>query len=201
MEQNRLISQELEDMRSQIASLRNKLEEQNIINETHIRNSMKTKATDINRIIARSIIAGAFALPYCTWFIWKLDLSLAFTICTFIMIAASIILTVVQKIRFNDLDFSGSNLIETARKLGMVRKHYSQWHFIAVPVIIFWIGWFIYEIVMTMGVAPYVIWLCSGALVGGIIGGAIGFSMNRKITRKTGELLAQIDEFQKDIRG
>ena len=201
MEQDRILSQELEGMRSQIASLRNRLEEQSIINETHLRNSMRTKAMDINRFIVSGIIAGAFALPYCTWFIWKMELSMAFTICTFIMIAASIVMTVIQKVRFNDIDLSGNDLTEAAKQTSMIRKHYLHWHRIGIPVIVLWLGWFIYEVIRNLGTGPYVIWISSAAIIGGIIGIAIGFSINRKVARKTGELLDQIDELQKEVKG
>ena len=38
-----MISHELEEMRAQISILKDKLEKQNIVNEKHLRNSMKSK--------------------------------------------------------------------------------------------------------------------------------------------------------------
>ena len=43
--ENTFMSNELEEMRSQISILKDKLGKQAIVNETHIRNSMKSKAT------------------------------------------------------------------------------------------------------------------------------------------------------------
>ena len=122
MEQNRLISQELEDMRSQITSLRNKLEEQAIINEAHIRNSMRSKMSDISRTIAGTIIAGAIALPYCIWFFWSQGLSTTFVISTGIMLTLCLGLTILQQVRLRSLDFSKGNLVETAAKLSRIKK-------------------------------------------------------------------------------
>ena len=58
MENNTLLSHELEDMRSQIGILKEKLEKQTIVNEQHIRRSMKSKMSDLTRIVAITIFAG-----------------------------------------------------------------------------------------------------------------------------------------------
>ena len=197
MENNTLISNELEQMRSQIGILKEKLEKQNIVNEQHIRRSMKSKMSSINRTIAGTIIAGSFALPYCTWFFWSQDLSKLFIVATAIMLTVCLGLTILQQVRLKNLDFSGSNLVETAEQLSKVKKHYSEWKWVALPMIIIWLGWLMYEMISKMGTEPYIIGFCCGAAVGAIIGGIIGFRINRKVIRKTGEILEQIEELQK----
>ena len=197
MENNTLISHELEEMRSQIGILKEKLEKQNIVNEQHIRRSMKSKMSSINRTIAGTIIAGSFALPYCTWFFWSQDLSKLFIVATAIMLTVCLGLTILQQVRLKNLDFSDSNLVETAEELSKVKKHYSEWKWVALPMIIIWLGWLMYEMISKMGTEPYIIGFCCGAAVGAIIGGIIGFRINRKVIRKTGEILEQIEELQK----
>ena len=76
MENNTLLSHELEEMRSQISLLKEKLDKQTIVNEEHIRRSMKTKMSDINRIVSITIVLGVFALLYCTYFFYTMDFSL-----------------------------------------------------------------------------------------------------------------------------
>ena len=197
MENNTLISQELEEMRSQISLLKDKLDKQTIINDQHIRKSMKSKMSEINRIILSSIIFGALALPYCTWFFWSQEMSILFVVATAIMLAVCLGLTILQQVRLKNLDFSDSNLVETAEELSKVKKHYSEWKWVALPMIIIWLGWLMYEMISKMGTEPYVIGFCCGAAVGAIIGGIIGFRINRKVIRKTGEILEQIEELQK----
>ena len=58
MENERIYSQELEEMRSQIEILKGKLSKQDIINEKHITRSIKTNMSEIKRTVAASIIAG-----------------------------------------------------------------------------------------------------------------------------------------------
>ena len=64
MENNTLLSNELEQMRAQIGMLKQKLEQQAIVNDMHIRNSMKSKISDLNRTVRATIFAGIFAVVF-----------------------------------------------------------------------------------------------------------------------------------------
>ena len=198
MENNTLISNELEQMRSQINILKDKLEKQNIVNEKHIRNSMKSKMSSINRTLAGTIVAGALTLPYCTWLFWSLEMSILFVVTTAIMLAVCLGLTISKQVILKRLDFSIGNLIEVAQKLEGIKKHYQDWIKIAIPMLLIWFSWFIYEIISNLGVSPMTMGLCTGALIGGLIGGFIGFRINHKVIRKTGEILEQIEELQRE---
>lgn len=198
MENNTLLSHELEDMRSQIGILKEKLEKQTIVNEQHIRRSMKSKMSDLTRIVAITIFAGVFALVYSTWFFWSQSLSPAFIVATAVMLVICIALTILQRVRLKSMDFSQSNLVEAARTLAKIRKHYSDWHWIAIPMLVVWFGWLIYEIISRLGTETYVIGFCCGALTGGLIGGFIGFRINRKMVRKMSEILTEIEDLQQE---
>ena len=199
MENNTLISHELEEMRTQLGTLKEKLEKQTIINESHIRNSMKSKMSDINKTVTGTIIAGVFALCYCTWFFYWQDFSLAFVIATFVMLAVCLGITIAQRVILGKMDFSQGNLVETAEKLSKIKKHYQDWYKIAIPMIIVWFGWMIYEMLSIHGMeSPMAIGFCCGALIGGVIGGIIGMRINRKVARKATEILEQIAELQRD---
>ncbi len=196
--ENTFISHELEEMRSQINILKQQLEKQNIVNENHIRNSMKSKASDINRVVGISIFAGVFALFYCSWVFYKLGLSNIFVISTVVMLTVCVVLTIAQKLTLGKLDFSQGNLVDTAKILGKIKTHYSQWHRMAIPMLVIWFGWLMYEVMAIQGSSPMSIGFCCGAAVGGIVGGIIGFRMNRKVVRKADEILSQIEELQKE---
>ena len=198
MENEKFISQKLEEMRSQIDILKNQLEKQVIVNDTHIRNSMKSKASDINRTVGATIFLGVIALIYCTWFFYSQGLSLLFVIATTIMLATCIILTIAQKAALGKLDFSSDSIVETAKILGKIKTHYSEWHRIAIPMILIWFGWLIYEVISTLGPSPMTIGFCCGAFIGGILGGIMGFRINRKVVRKASEILSQIEELQNE---
>lgn len=198
MENNTIISNELEQMRSQIGILKEKLEKQSIVNELHIRRSMKSKLSDINRTVNWTIAAGTFAIIYCTWYFWYQKLSAAFTIATFIMLAVCLALTVIQKRTLGSLDFAKGNLVETAQKLNKVRSHYKDWYKIAIPMIVLWLGWLTYEMIDTLGISPLTAGFFVGAGTGVIIGGFIGYRINRKVVRKASEILDQIKDLENE---
>ena len=197
--ENTFISHELEEMRSQIGILKDKLEKQNIINEQHIRKSMKSKMSDINRTITMTIFLGIFALVYCTWFFWSQGCSVAFTTATAVMLAVCLALTILQRVGLGRIDLSAGNLVETAEKLSKVRVHYKNWYKISVPMILAWLVWLGFEMWNILGTeTSYAIGFYCGAFVGVIFGGIIGMRINRKIIRNATEILEQIKELQKE---
>lgn len=198
MENNTLLSHELEQMRSQIGMLKQKLEQQAIVNDTHIRNSMKSKISDLNRTVLGTIFAGIFAVIFAPMTFYIQGCSLLFVIGTAVMLAVCLGLTIAQKINLSRMtDLSHSNLVETAEKLNKTRTHYKEWYRIAIPMILVWVGWMIYEMVNTIGIeSPTAIGFYCGAGVGLLIGGIIGSRINRKVVRQANEILAQIEELQ-----
>ena len=200
MENNTLISHELEEMKTQLGMLKDKLEKQTIINKTHIRNSMKSKMSDINKTVTGSIIACVFALGYCTWFFYWQNCSLAFVIATFVMLAVCLGLTIVQRITLGRMDFSKGNLVETTEKLSKIKTHYMDWYKIAIPMIIVWVGWMMYEMLKIHGIeSTMAVSFCIGALAGVILGGIAGMRINRKVVSKAAEILDQISELQQGV--
>lgn len=198
MENNTLLSHELEQMRSQIGMLKQKLEQQTIVNDRHIRNSMKSKISDLNQTVRGTIFAGIFAVVFAPMTFYINGCSLAFIIATAVMLAVCLGLTIVQKINLGRMtDLSQGNLVETAEKLSKIRTHYKEWYKIAIPMILVWVGWMIYEMVNVLGLdSPTAIGFYCGAGVGLIIGGIIGSRINRKVVRQANEILAQIEELQ-----
>ena len=198
MESNTLLSHELEQMRTQIGMLKQKLEQQAIVNDTHIRNSMKSKISDLNRTIGATIFAGIFAVIFAPMTFFIQGCSLTFIIATAVMLAVCLGLTIVQKMNLGKMmDLSQGNLVETAEKLSKVRTHYKEWYKIAIPMILVWGGWMIYEMVQVLGIeSPTAIGFYCGAGVGLLIGGIIGARINRKVVRQANEILAQIEELQ-----
>lgn len=194
---NTISSQELEQMRAQIAILKNKLDRQTIISDTHIRNSMKAKRSEMTRTVGMTIFIGMFALPYCIWIFAKMGLSILFITATAIMLAVCIALTIKQQLTLKALDFSQGKLLEVAEKLSRVKVHYHEWIKIALPMIIIWFSWLIYEVITHCGTdEPMTIGFCVGAATGGVIGGIVGNRVNRKIVRKSTEILEQIEELK-----
>ena len=194
--ENNIYSQELEEMRSQVAILKHKLDKQAIISDAHIRNSMTSKRSDMTRIIAATIFIGALSMPYCTWIFCKYGFSLYFIIASDIMLAVCIGITIKQRFTLKNLDFTQGNLVDVAEKLNKVKTHYHEWIKIALPMILIWVSWLAYEILTKMEPSPMQMGFLSGSAVGVILGGFFGYRINRKIVRKSTEILKEIQELQ-----
>ena len=196
MENNTLFSHELEEMRMQINLLKEQLDKQTIVNDRHIRHSMRVKATDLSRIIRRTIFGGIFAVLYSPMIFIRMDFSPAFVIVTTVMLAACFASTVYQYRCVKKVDFSQGNLVEIAESVGKLRKHYAQWTKIAAPLIIIpWFGWLMYESYNINGQTGVVFSI--GAAIGVFVGGFIGYNINRKVINKADEILSQLEELQK----
>ena len=192
---NTISSQELEDMRAQIAILKDKLDKQTIVNDTHIRNSMKSKRSEMTRTIGITIFAGVLAIPYCIGVFCYMGLSPVFIAATGLMLAVCVWLTIKQQLTLKGLDFSQGKLREVAEKLNKVKVHYHEWIKIALPMLIIWFSWLMYEVITHCGIEePMTMGFCVGAAIGGVVVGIVGYRTNRKIVRKSTEILEQIDE-------
>ena len=194
--ENKIYSQELEEMRSQVAILKKKLDKQTIISDSHIRNSMTSTRSDMTRIIAATIFVGALSMPYCTWIFYKYGFSLYFIIASDIMLAVCVGLTIKQRCALKNLDFTQGNLVDVAEKLNKVKTHYHEWIKIALPMILIWVSWLAYEILTKMEPSPMQMGFLLGSAAGVIIGGFFGYRINRKIVGKSTEILKQIEELQ-----
>ena len=116
------------------------------------------------------------------------------------MLAVCLGITIAQRVILGKMDFSQGNLVETAEKLSKIKKHYQDWYKIAIPMIIVWFGWMMYEMLRIHSMeSPMAIGFCCGALIGGVIGGIIGMRINRKVARKATEILDQIAELQQGV--
>lgn len=195
--ENREISRELEEMRSQIEILKCKLENQKIINEQQLRNSMTNKMSNIDKTMLRTIILGFLALIYCTWyFTTTMRLSPAFTFATSALISACLAITIYKHYSFRRIDLVRDHILDVVERLTKINKHFSSWWKTALPILLLWYGWWMYEMLTTYHNQTYIIGICVGSFVGIVVGSIAGFKVNNKIVRETNEILAQIHELQ-----
>ena len=114
------------------------------------------------------------------------------------MLVVCLLLTVIERIKLGRLDFSQGNIVETARTLNKIKTHYQEWYKIAIPMIVIWLAWLVYEMSGILGwESPIAIGFYCGAGIGVIIGAFAGARINRKITGKATEILNQIEDLQK----
>lgn len=116
-------NREIEEMRSQISLLRNKLEKQQIINDTVLTAAIKNNIAGIERKIRIPLLAGLFALAYCPFaFVRLLNVSVSFVVFTELIIVFSLVETYCQMRLIPTAADRGSDIADFVRRLDQVRQ-------------------------------------------------------------------------------
>ena len=185
---------ELENMRQQMDTLKKKLDQQEIVNDRFIRQSMKKTAGDINRTYIWLIILGVVMVPYGYWaFVVLSHFSIAFWIATSILMLVCAGATYYNKRNLSDANLMTNNLVDVRRRMARAKKFDADWLFFGIPAIIVWLGWFFYEVYNQNHelISNPLFW---GGCVGGVIGAIIGFSIHFKTQRQYQEIIDEIED-------
>ena len=137
---------ELENMREQLSTLKNKLNKQEIVNDHFIRHSMKSTAGNINRTYIWLIILSVVMVPYGYWvFVVLSNFSVAFWIATSIFMLVCGGATYYNKRNLTDSNLMTNNLIEVGRRMARAKKFDADWLFFGIPALILWLAWFFHH--------------------------------------------------------
>jgi len=189
---------DFENMRQQMTTLKNKLNQQEIVNDRLIRRSMKNTAGNINRKYTIAMIAGLFMIPYSYWVFIKLSgFSVAFWLftCGFMLICVGA--TYYNSRNISDSNLMTNNLLDVRRRMARAKKFDANWLFFGVPGVILFMGWFMYETYQVQGGGtdnPF-FW---GGCIGGIIGAIIGFTVHFRTQRQYQDIIDQIEDLTAD---
>ncbi len=136
-------NREIEEMRSQISLLRNKLEKQQIINDTVVAAAIKNNIAGIERKIRLPLLAGLFALAYCPFaFVRLLNVSVPFVVFTELIIVFSLVETYCQMRMIPTAADRGSDIADFVRRLDKfdrLRKRQLMSGMIMITVFFVWL--------------------------------------------------------------
>ena len=134
---------ELESMRQQLDTLKEKLNQQDILNDHIIRRSMKKDVNNITRHYYIIIAIGLLMVPYGYWcFVILGGISIFFWIVTsiFMLVCAGATYYTLRKI--NDPNMMNRNLVEASRRVASAKKFEANWLFFGIPAVVVWCCWF-----------------------------------------------------------
>lgn len=186
---------QIEQMRQEIAVLREKLDRQTIISEEHVRRCMKNT---VSRFRTRTIVLSVITLAgmvYCFVCMYKwLGFTLALSLFTVLFLMSAVIVNGWMVFRLNPSDMMGNNLASASREIIRIKKTRKMWKKIAFPVVVVWYVWVVVE-ALKSGLGTYML---SGFLTGcsvGLLGGLIiGLIYDRRQIAEMDGLLKQIDD-------
>lgn len=183
---------EFEEMRSQLELLKNKIEQEEIVNDKLLRETMKFRLSSINKQVWIDVIAAAFGIfLYLGLFSFLPIWLLAFIVVLLVADATATVLVhrpVREKLIMND------DLKTVANKMRRLKKAYIIALCVELPVLIIFVVLFLNEVSQFYGGnVPSSAMLCGG-IVGAFIGLAIGLMMFRRVLKNSDAIIKQIEE-------
>jgi hypothetical protein len=187
---------DLENMRQQMNTLKNKLNQQEIISDRLVRRSMKNEVNTIARRYYIIMTIGLFMIPYGYWCFVKLSgLSIFFWVVTCIFMLVCVGATYYTLRKINDPDMMNRNLVEASKKVAGAKKFEANWLFFGIPAVVLWMSWFLYETYQLHGGA-FSNGLFWGGCIGGIIGAICGIKMHFRTQRQYQDIIDQIEDLK-----
>ena len=193
--QNPQNDMQFEDMRQQMNTLKKKLQQQEIVNDRIIRQSVKRTASNIkNRYY---VIMGLCLLmiPYTYMvFIMSMGLSLTFWIGTAVFMLICGVATYYNCQNVTTSNMMSKNLIEVSQNMARAKKFDVNWLYFGIPAVIAWLGWLSWELYQKDAFsARYMIY---GTICGAVIGAICGCKMHFKTQRQYQEIIDQIADLK-----
>ena len=133
---NKIEIDELNEMREQLATLKKRLESQEIVNDRLIKETMTRKLSSINRRAVWPSIICAIYIPLGFIFFHLMGLSLPFCCATSALFTISLIAMIVSHFRLRNSDILNGNLVATYKEVARMRKIYKNWRYWSIPMLI-----------------------------------------------------------------
>lgn len=193
---------ELEIMRSQMASFKKQLEQQEIINSRIMAESMKKKFSWIKKMIIGEIILIPIFLYLAFAAKYYLDLSWWSTSTFIILLLCDVWCDYDINMRaIKNSDYSRDNLVNTMEKLLRMKQRRTKQAAIMLITLIGLIIWLSIEIslhLISINAATRMWGVFYGGVVGGVIGIAVSWWIYCKMQKTNDEMIKQIEEISKE---
>lgn len=186
---------EIMEMREQIATLRNKLEKEQIVTERLLKQAMKKRIGIIRRQAVKESVMACVCFVIFPFMHFVFNLSMTFVATTLLMVACSMAATWYFQRPIND-KLLGEDVDTVVRVMTKLKRQYQLWIISVTPIVMIpWVFWFWKEYTTAMNVPEEVSYAMLGVIiVSGCIGCAIGYSWDRKVIRSCNEIIAQLKE-------
>lgn len=185
---------EMEEMRRQMAVLKEKLEKEEILSDRLLRNTMQNQVRSIRRRANLSIVAGVCVLTVGPMAFSNLGTSNIFIVVTSIMMLVMMLLTVMMHSKLREADVRDGELLAVARNARRLKDDYRRWRNIGIPLMIVWLAWLVVEVMHGQSDPTDSLIMLSPVVAGGIIGGILGVMRNNHLIGMLDDIIRQIEE-------
>lgn len=189
----------LDEMREQLALLKNKLDQQTILNEALLRRTLEAKLRRFSHRQRRRqavLLIAMFYMPFSLntmhmplWFIVAVEL--------FLLVAFAYDLRYKGCVTANDLSVRG--LVEVHRRIERIHRMNVRWLWVSAPFLLFFLGTIVWRVGINLQLsADERRYILLGVLTGAAIGLCIGLAVYFGQQRKVKELLDDIEQLTED---
>ncbi len=185
-----------EEMRNQIALLKEKLDRQEIVSDHLLRETMRTGVSAINKNKLLAYVCALLCLVLYPLLYVSGTFSNAFVIATCLMMLLCFVATYYIHRPVDRMNLMTEDLVTVARVMAKFRRQYDQWMYYVTPsLLIPWLSWAVYEFAWKNAPAGMNHWLMAlPLLVGAGIGLLIGYYMHRNTVNAAQKIIDQIEE-------
>ena len=184
---------ELQEMREQLAALKEKMNAQEMVNDRLIRDILIKKKKSVDKNIWLVGVCGLFVITFGNYVFYQMGLSTWFLIGTTVLMLASFLLTIIPHNWVKKADIQSGNLLVAAKQARRLRKLYKDWEIISIILVIIWAGWLFAELASAVDDKQLLYTLIGGCIFGGIIGGIVGLRVSRKTINTLDEMIQDIE--------
>lgn len=197
---NTMETNEINEMRAQLAVLKKRIENQEIVNDRLLKEAMSRKLSAMSyRALSLCIICAIF-IP-CGFLTFRnLGMSVPFCIATSGIFAISLVAVALSHYRIRKRDLYAGNLIAVYEEVARMKKIYKNWRYFSIPMVVVWFCWMEYEMYNNIaGQDIYaLIGVSMGAIFGGIIGGIFGLRIHKRTLHDADDIQRYIEELRQE---
>lgn len=191
----------MKEMKEQMQTLRQTIQNERLVTDKILKNSMQQKMSWINRYVRNEIIAVPFII--LLWIEMAEDWNLSWW--SFGMMVVMLIVSALFDYRINvtalkSEDYQRGNLLNTLGKLVNMKRYRILKRYIMFPLLVIWLLWVAAEVWIN-NVSSADGWTSPAyvgagiVIIGGILGLVISINITRKMQRSNDELIEQIKSY------
>ncbi len=185
---------ELQEMREQLASFKQQLAGQKIINDKLMRKATAEKVSRITGLRNTFIIISIFGIFFAVPMFYFRGFPLYFIAYVLFLFIFDGYMTYSYHRKVNESDFMNGDMKNVVSELKSLRKKYQQWYWIGVPEIAIFLVLFYYSLIHLDINPEFIRGSLIGSSIGIVIGGFIGISMNNKVINLCDEIIKDMEE-------
>ena len=189
------VMDELQEMQAQMALLKQKLNNEEIVNDRLLREVTRQRVHRLNRNVWQEGMCVLLVITFGNYAFHQMGCSWWFIGATTVMMLGCFLARLIPHRRVKESEIMQGDLLTVAKQVRRLRQLYKDWVRISIPMVVVWFIWFLVEIYFQHTDSLFIfVFTAIGTAAGGTVGGIIGGRQHKKFIREMDEIIAQIEQ-------